>query len=156
MKFLFSDSTIARDQPFANICGLPYLTGGLKIHIPDFGFLDFAHDVDVVLISNYLNMGALPYITEYLGFQGRIYATTPTAQIGREMLLELVEHAMSMGCETGAQWTNKPAKVSQHAKEFLTFVLFLHTSSRGMLNTELFDFCQFLAPRFYDEVSRPR
>lgn len=39
--------------------------------------------VDVILISNYHCMMALPYITEHTGFTGTVYATEPTMQIGR-------------------------------------------------------------------------
>lgn len=39
--------------------------------------------VDVILISNYHCMMALPYITEHTGFTGTVYATEPTVQIGR-------------------------------------------------------------------------
>lgn len=39
--------------------------------------------VDVILISNYHCMMALPYITEHTGFTGTVYATEPTLQIGR-------------------------------------------------------------------------
>lgn len=44
--------------------------------------IDFSQ-LDVILISNYLCMMALPFITEGTGFQGRVYATEPTLQIGR-------------------------------------------------------------------------
>lgn len=39
--------------------------------------------IDVILISNYHCMMALPYITEHTGFTGTVYATEPTLQIGR-------------------------------------------------------------------------
>jgi len=39
--------------------------------------------IDIILISNYHNIAALPYITEYTPFKGKIYATAPTVQIGR-------------------------------------------------------------------------
>lgn len=39
--------------------------------------------IDVILISNYHCMMALPYITERTGFTGTVYATEPTLQIGR-------------------------------------------------------------------------
>lgn len=48
--------------------------------------------VDVILISNYLCMLALPFITEGTGFKGMVYATEPTLQIGRLFLEELVEY----------------------------------------------------------------
>nr|CAH7765744.1 unnamed protein product [Callosobruchus chinensis] len=51
--------------------------------------IDFAQ-VDVILISNYLCMMALPFITEGTDFKGRVYATEPTLQIGRLLLEELV------------------------------------------------------------------
>ncbi|XP_050294936.1 integrator complex subunit 9 isoform X1 [Anthonomus grandis grandis] len=51
--------------------------------------IDFSQ-VDVILISNYLCMMALPFITEGTGFQGRVYATEPTLHIGRLLLEELV------------------------------------------------------------------
>jgi len=44
--------------------------------------IDFS-EVDVILISNYLCMLALPFITEGTGFAGVVYATEPTLQIGR-------------------------------------------------------------------------
>ncbi|VEN60673.1 unnamed protein product [Callosobruchus maculatus] len=51
--------------------------------------IDFSQ-VDVILISNYLCMMALPFITEGTDFKGRVYATEPTLQIGRLLLEELV------------------------------------------------------------------
>ncbi len=44
--------------------------------------VDFS-EIDIILISNYMNMLALPYITEGTGFNGTVYATEPTLQIGR-------------------------------------------------------------------------
>uniref|UniRef100_A0A3Q3LNH8 Integrator complex subunit 9 n=1 Tax=Mastacembelus armatus TaxID=205130 RepID=A0A3Q3LNH8_9TELE len=46
--------------------------------------------IDVILISNYHCMMALPYITEHTGFTGTVYATEPTLQIGRLLMEELV------------------------------------------------------------------
>lgn len=53
--------------------------------------IDFS-EIDVILISNYLNMLALPYITERTNFKGVVYATEPTLQIARFFLEELVEN----------------------------------------------------------------
>ena len=39
--------------------------------------------IDIILISNFHCMLALPYITEYTNFSGVIYATEPTLHIGR-------------------------------------------------------------------------
>lgn len=66
--------------------------GGLRLrHAISFNMLLFAFQtqlidlstVDVILISNYHCMMALPYITEHTGFTGTVYATEPTVQIGR-------------------------------------------------------------------------
>lgn len=50
--------------------------------LPDFSGVDLKA-IDVVLISNYNHILALPYLTEYTDFQGRIFATEPTIEFGR-------------------------------------------------------------------------
>lgn len=52
--------------------------------------VDFSQ-LDVILISNYTCMLALPFVTEDTGFKGQVYATEPTLQIGRFYLEELVQ-----------------------------------------------------------------
>ena len=42
--------------------------------------------MDVILLSNYHNILALPYVTECTGFKGVIYATEPTLHIGRYIM----------------------------------------------------------------------
>lgn len=59
---------------------------------PEECLLDFSN-IDIILISNYHFMLALPFITERSGFKGKIYATEPTVQIGRELMLEMVVYA---------------------------------------------------------------
>mgnify|MGYP001044202223 CR=1 FL=1 len=58
----------------------------LKINHPNFESLDLA-SIDILLISNVHSMLALPYLTEYYGFNGKIIATEPTAQLGRFVFL---------------------------------------------------------------------
>ncbi|CAH2228653.1 jg23649, partial [Pararge aegeria aegeria] len=41
--------------------------------------VDFSQ-LDVILISNYTCMLALPFVTEDTGFKGQVYATEPTLQ----------------------------------------------------------------------------
>ncbi|KAF4523843.1 hypothetical protein B566_EDAN016808 [Ephemera danica] len=84
-------------------CADPQLEGELREcsgrvfvdSTPEFGVpasnvVDFSQ-VDVILISNYLCMLALPFVTEDTGFRGVVYATEPTLQIGRLFLDELVQ-----------------------------------------------------------------
>ncbi|XP_050346894.1 integrator complex subunit 9 [Nymphalis io] len=63
--------------------------------------VDFSQ-LDVILISNYTCMMALPFITEETGFKGQVYATEPTLQIGRFYLEELSEWVSSCGSSSGA------------------------------------------------------
>ena len=44
--------------------------------------VDFS-EIDAILVSNYLNMLALPYITNDTGFKGVVLLTEPTLQIGQ-------------------------------------------------------------------------
>lgn len=53
-----------------------------EFHPPLDKIVDFS-EIDVILISNYLNLLSLPYVTENTGFKGIVYATEPTLQIAR-------------------------------------------------------------------------
>ncbi|TRZ03895.1 hypothetical protein DNTS_030904 [Danionella cerebrum] len=56
-----------------------------EFSLPERELLDLS-SIDVILISNYHCMMALPYITEHTGFTGTVYATEPTLQIGRRVV----------------------------------------------------------------------
>uniref|UniRef100_A0A671VHU4 Integrator complex subunit 9 n=1 Tax=Sparus aurata TaxID=8175 RepID=A0A671VHU4_SPAAU len=64
--------------------------------------------IDVILISNYHCMMALPYITEHTGFTGTVYATEPTLQIGRLLMEELVNFMERVPkAQSATCWKNK-------------------------------------------------
>ena len=48
--------------------------------------------VDAILISSYTSILALPLITQYSRFRGRIFATLPTIQFGRLAIQELIDY----------------------------------------------------------------
>ncbi|XP_018022076.2 integrator complex subunit 9 [Hyalella azteca] len=52
--------------------------------------VDFS-ELDAILVSNYLSILALPYITNETGFRGTVLMTEPTMQLGRLVMKELVE-----------------------------------------------------------------
>lgn len=79
------------DGELKECCGKIFIDSAPEFLSPYDKIIDFA-EIDIILISNYLNMLALPYITEGTGFRGTIYATEPTLQIGRFFLEELVEY----------------------------------------------------------------
>ncbi|KAL1919294.1 uncharacterized protein VTP21DRAFT_1987 [Calcarisporiella thermophila] len=56
---------------------------------PNFEMVDIS-SIDFVLLSNYHQMLALPYLTEYTEFKGKIYATEPTVEFGKQLMEELV------------------------------------------------------------------
>lgn len=75
--------------------------------LPETELLDLS-TVDVILISNYQCMMALPYITEHTGFTGMVYATEPTMQIGRLLMEELVTFIERVPKSQSAfYWKNK-------------------------------------------------
>ncbi|XP_074644115.1 integrator complex subunit 9-like [Tubulanus polymorphus] len=69
--------------------GRVFLDAIPEFHFPETGLFDLSL-VDVILISNSQCMLALPYITQYTGFNGQVYATEPTLQVGRQLMEELV------------------------------------------------------------------
>ncbi|KAL7312669.1 hypothetical protein PS15m_008409 [Mucor circinelloides] len=57
--------------------------------VPDFSLIDM-DSIDLVLIANSECMLGLPFLTEYLGYKGRIIATEPTIEYGKQRMEELV------------------------------------------------------------------
>lgn len=68
-----------------------FVNGTLEFSPPETRMVDLSQ-IDAILISNSACMLALPYITEYTGFKGVIYATEPTIQIARQYMTELVTY----------------------------------------------------------------
>lgn len=67
---------------FKDIGGAVYVDSTAKLHLPQLSLVDMS-SVDALIVTNCYNMLALPYITEYTNFKGKIYATEPTIQLGR-------------------------------------------------------------------------
>ncbi|XP_072265189.1 integrator complex subunit 9 [Pyxicephalus adspersus] len=75
--------------------------------LPETQLIDLS-TVDVILISNYHCMMALPYITEHTGFNGTVYATEPTVQIGRLLMEELVNFIERVPkAQSATKWKRK-------------------------------------------------
>lgn len=72
-------------------CGRIFVDSAPEFCPPLAKIVDYS-EIDVILISNYMSMLALPFITERTGFKGIVYATEPTLQIGRFFLEELVQY----------------------------------------------------------------
>jgi len=58
---------------------------------PTHEFFNFS-DIDVILISNYTCMLALPYIMENKAFRGKVLATEPSILLGRIFMEEMIEY----------------------------------------------------------------
>ncbi|XP_023235050.1 integrator complex subunit 9-like [Centruroides sculpturatus] len=71
--------------------GRVFIDSSPEFCLPEVGIIDFS-EIDVILLSNYQSMMALPYITEGGGFNGTVYATEPTLQIGKQFMEELVNY----------------------------------------------------------------
>lgn len=55
-----------------------------------------AETIDVIFISNWMSLMALPFITESTNFRGSIYATGPTVQLGRFFICHLLSSAKNI------------------------------------------------------------
>ncbi|GAM20097.1 hypothetical protein SAMD00019534_032720 [Acytostelium subglobosum LB1] len=86
-----TDNSLKNSSCFKSINNIVYIDAGIKYHTPQFDLIDFA-TVDIILLSNYTNLFALPYITEYTSFNGKIYATEPSVQLGKLLLDEMIQY----------------------------------------------------------------
>ncbi|XP_073708898.1 integrator complex subunit 9 [Garra rufa] len=83
------DGAINLEKELKECSGRVFVDSQPEFCLPEKELLDLS-TIDVILISNYHCMMALPYITEHTGFTGTVYATEPTLQIGRLLMEELV------------------------------------------------------------------
>jgi len=91
---------------FHEISNEIFINSRVRFCVPEFELISdlLEGNVDFVLISNPYNMLALPFFTEYTKFQGKIYATEPTLQIGRQFMEELVEFMEASNMPDNPLW----------------------------------------------------
>lgn len=87
--WITKDGNTMLEKELKDCAGRVFVDSVPEFCLPETELLDLS-TVDVILISNYHCMMALPYITEHTGFTGTVYATEPTMQIGRLLMEELV------------------------------------------------------------------
>jgi len=92
------------------IYGRSFVDSSPEFNPPEMDLLNLS-EVDVILISNFYNITALPYITEYCGFKGQVYATEPTKEFGRLLLEELITFCRNVPKDKHASlWKNPKFK----------------------------------------------
>nr|XP_039259766.1 integrator complex subunit 9-like [Styela clava] len=102
-----SDGQVITDNELKECSGSVFVDSSPEFCIPEIDLLDLS-TVDVILVSNYFNMLAVPYLTEYCGFQGAVYATDPSHQIGRLFMKEMVQYCHRLSPTSQAtKWKNE-------------------------------------------------
>ncbi|XP_054050885.1 integrator complex subunit 9 isoform X3 [Rissa tridactyla] len=105
--WVLKDGSTFLDKELKECTGHVFVDSVPEFCLPETELLDLS-TVDVILISNYHCMMALPYITEYTGFTGTVYATEPTVQIGRLLMEELVNSIERVPkAQSASMWKNK-------------------------------------------------
>ncbi|XP_064480240.1 integrator complex subunit 9-like [Ornithodoros turicata] len=98
---------------FKEANGRVFVDSAPEFCTPETGLVDFA-DIDVILVSNYQSMLALPFITEGTGFKGTVYMTEPTLLIGRLFMEELVNYIeRTPKPRTATKWKQQAVKFLQ-------------------------------------------
>ncbi|KYO42905.1 integrator complex subunit 9 [Alligator mississippiensis] len=105
--WVLKDGNTFLDKELKDCSGHVFVDSVPEFCLPETELLDLS-TVDVILISNYHCMMALPYITECTGFTGTVYATEPTVQIGRLLMEELVNSIERVPkAQSASLWKNK-------------------------------------------------
>ncbi|CAN9507619.1 unnamed protein product [Ophioblennius macclurei] len=105
--WISKDGTVNLEKELKECAGRVFVDSQPEFCLPERELLDLS-TIDVILISNYHCMMALPYITEHTGFTGTVYATEPTLQIGRLLMEELVNFMERVPkAQSATCWKNK-------------------------------------------------
>ncbi|KAK5880423.1 hypothetical protein CesoFtcFv8_023453 [Champsocephalus esox] len=101
------DGSANLEKELKECAGRVFVDSQPEFCLPERELLDLS-TIDVILISNYHCMMALPYITEHTGFTGTVYATEPTLTIGRLFMEELVNFMERVPkAQSATCWKNK-------------------------------------------------
>ncbi|KAK7111966.1 hypothetical protein V1264_011503 [Littorina saxatilis] len=71
--------------------GRTFIDGAFEFSVPEFGLVDMSQ-IDAIIVSNFTTIMALPYLTQFTNFRGKIFATEPTLQIGRMYMEEMLKY----------------------------------------------------------------
>ncbi|KAJ1158080.1 hypothetical protein NDU88_010774 [Pleurodeles waltl] len=105
--WIAKDGSTFLEKELKECAGHVFVDSVLEFCLPETELIDLS-TVDVILISNYHCMMALPYITEHTGFNGTVYATEPTVQIARLLMEELVSFIERVPKnQATSRWKNK-------------------------------------------------
>ncbi|AWP19744.1 putative integrator complex subunit 9 isoform 2 [Scophthalmus maximus] len=106
-SWVSKDGAVNLEKELKECAGRVFVDSQPEFCLPEKELLDLS-TIDVILISNYHCMMALPYITEHTGFTGTVYATEPTLQIGRLLMEELVNFMERVPkAQAATCWKNK-------------------------------------------------
>uniref|UniRef100_A0A8C5I3W0 Integrator complex subunit 9 n=1 Tax=Gouania willdenowi TaxID=441366 RepID=A0A8C5I3W0_GOUWI len=108
-------------QELKECAGRLFVDSQPEFCLPEKELLDLS-TIDVILISNYHCMMALPYITEHTGFTGTVYATEPTLQIGRYATAHLMQMLPGPLKDAVEVWTWKRCYSMQEVNSALSKV----------------------------------
>ncbi|XP_078085589.1 integrator complex subunit 9 isoform X2 [Mustelus asterias] len=105
--WISKDGNTMLEKELKDCAGRVFVDSVPEFCLPETELLDLS-TVDVILISNYHCMMALPYITEHTGFTGTVYSTEPTMQIGRLLMEELVNFMERVPkSQSATYWKNR-------------------------------------------------
>uniref|UniRef100_A0A8C2X1D4 Integrator complex subunit 9 n=1 Tax=Cyclopterus lumpus TaxID=8103 RepID=A0A8C2X1D4_CYCLU len=106
-SWVSKDGSLNLEKELKECAGRVFVDSQPEFCLPERELLDLS-TVDVILVSNYHCMMALPYITEHTGFTGTVYATEPTLTIGRLLMEELVNFMERVPkAQSATCWKNK-------------------------------------------------
>ncbi|TKR82597.1 hypothetical protein L596_016294 [Steinernema carpocapsae] len=81
-----------------------YVDGTPEVKIAPLHVLKM-QDVDAILVSHHTGLLALPFYTEGTGFEGVVYASEPTVQLGKLVIEEFIEYLERCSSDTAdAKW----------------------------------------------------
>ncbi|CAK8681318.1 unnamed protein product [Clavelina lepadiformis] len=109
-KLKDENGILVTDSDLKECSGKIFVDSSPEFCFPETELLDLS-TVDIILISNSHTILALPFITEYFGFHGTIYATEPTHQLGKLLMEELIEYCHRVPKSNQAtKWKNRKLK----------------------------------------------
>ncbi|PRP82440.1 integrator complex subunit 9-like [Planoprotostelium fungivorum] len=105
------------DSCIKNLNGKTLIDSKPRYQPPLFDMID-PEEIDAILISNVESALALPYLTEYTNFKGKIFATEPTTQLAKQLMEELIYYDGQNTVVDRPEWRNLDSDALNQLPEY--------------------------------------
>ena len=131
---------VEKGQDYVSVQGKSYIKDSVKFDQRSLNMVDIK-DIDIVFVSNYNSVYALPFIWSHPDFHGKVLITEPLHQIGKFLCTELFE-----------MWSQNQSLNQERKRKFGSHSFEKDSREHYLRESELNDFFEHLKLELWGDI----